>query len=91
MKKKKIFDHDTLFSSQTDCTEPRFDLFVLAAWLCLLSTINDRSFPLSLSYNIIDTQNPYARKSQMYSAPNNSNVLPSLTNLPVNISLNSTK
>jgi hypothetical protein len=20
--KKKIFDHDTLFSSQTDCTEP---------------------------------------------------------------------
>jgi hypothetical protein len=31
---------------QTDCTEQCFDLFVLAAWLCLLSTINDRSFPL---------------------------------------------
>ena len=33
--------------------------------------------PFSLSYNIIDTQNLYAKKSQMHSTPKNSNALPS--------------
>jgi hypothetical protein len=54
-------------------------LFSLHDCVCFLQSMIVL-FPFSLSYNIIDTQNPYAKKSQMYSTPNNSNVLPNLTN-----------
>ena len=65
-------------------------LFSLHDCVCFLQSMIVLS-PFLLSYNIIDTQNPYAKNSQMYSTPKNSEVLPSLTNLLANVSLNSTK
>jgi hypothetical protein len=61
-------------------------LFSLHDCVCF-SAINDRSFYLSfLSYDIIDTQNPHAKTSQLHSTPNTYSVFPSFTKPPTNIS-----